>query len=390
MKLFDDINRKENGPKHFADPHFYYLNHSARSESEVIRKLLELWFAHVPFGDQKGLRSRFRSKDNQQHLGAFFELYIHELLLRLGFDITFHSEIEDKSTHPDFMVSRGEEQQFYLEATLAALSNKEVATKALENQVYDTLNNMKSPNFFLGLKVQGAPATLPTCKKIRDFLESKLADLDPDEVAEQLKTGSLEAFSWEWEHGDWRITFFPIPKSLSQRGKSGIRPIGLQMQESISLTPDISIRDSIHDKASKYGRLNLPYVIAMNILDEYDVDESDISIGLFGKEPITAIFPSNYSQETHLNAAWYGPDGPRHQRVSGALIAVNLNPWSIAKVTPVLWHNPWANYPLPQDIWQLPQLVPGFVDNQPVKNNGNSIWELLGLYPDWPKACNEV
>ena len=66
------------------------------------------------------------------------------------------------------------------------------------------------------------------------------------------------------------------------------------------------------------------------------------------------------------------------------LIAVNLTPWNIAKVTPVLWHNPWANHPLLPDTWQIPQLIPDKKDNCLLKKDGKSTWKMLGLHPKWP------
>jgi hypothetical protein len=395
MELFDDISRKDRGSANYSKSRFDYLNRSARPESERVRNLLEEWFAHIPSEVQLKLWSDFRSKDDRQHTSAFFELYLHELLFRLKFDIDFHPTIEGESTHPDFMVSKSGEQLFYLEAALTGLSNTEVATKARENRVYDSLNKMKSPNFFIGLRVRGAPATSPPDKKIRDSLESRLADLDPDEVAEQLKRGNLEALpSWDLEYEGWRITFIAIPKSPADRGKPGVRPIGVQIPEVIFHTPHIGIRDSIRSKASKYGELDLPYVVAINIIDEFDVDDIDISNALFGEERVTVVFDKNDSTKQHLgrkpNGAWYGPNGPHNQRVSAVLIAVNLRPWSIAKVTPILWHNPWAIYPLSQDVLSLPQLVPDSVDNQLVKRGGKSSWQLLELYPNWPKTCKDI
>ncbi|MCK4224566.1 MAG: hypothetical protein KAX39_05255 [candidate division Zixibacteria bacterium] len=395
MKLFDDIKRNENRPKHYSEPRFSYLNRSARPEFERIRNLLEQWFKHILVKVQPELRSRFRQKDDRQHLSAFFELYLYELLFRLRFDIEFHPKIKGKKTHPDFMVSKGGEQLFYLEATLTTLSDTEVATKAREKQVYDTLNTMESPNFFIYLKIHGTPGTAPPGRRIRSFLERKLAQLDPNKITRLFEIDNLRAIpSWEFKHQDWRITFRPFPKSPAKRGKPIVRPIGLQMQETILCASDIGIIDSIKRKASKYGKLDLPYVIALDILDECDADESDISIALYGKEPFTDISPRDYSAElvveSQLNAAWYGQNGSQHTRVSAALIAVDLVPSGIAKVIPTLWHNPWANYPMSQDVWPLPQVVPNYENNQLVKLHGKNSWELLELSPCWPNNCKNV
>lgn len=389
-KLFNKMNRDFTGPRLYSESIFDYLNRSARLESKRIRKLLEQWFEGLSSEVQDELRARIRSKDDRQHLGAFYELYLHELLSKSGFSIEFHPTLNNKITHPDFRVLKDGKPLLYLEATLAALSDKDMSAKAREEQVYDAINRMKSPNFFIKVKIHGAPATNPPGAKIRSFLEDKLSNLDPNMVTKQLEQGDSEALpSWNWKHNGWQVNFYPIPKKPEARGKPGVRPIGLQMKVAGWHTSHIGIRDSIRDKATKYGELDLPYIVAINATDEFGVDESDICNALFGEEQITTIFLGNnlIDQESNRkpNGAWYGSGGPRNQRVSAALIADNLSSWSIAKVTPIIWHNPWANRPLTSDTLLLPQLFPG-ENNQLVKRKGKNGWELLGLDPNWPRT----
>jgi len=292
-KLFNEMNRDFTGPKFYAESIFNYLNRSARLESKRIRDLLEQWFERFPSENQDVLRARIRSKDDRQHLGAFYELYLHELFSKSGFNVEIHPAVNNKTTHPDFRVLKDGKPLLYLEATLAALSDKDMSAKAREEQVYDAINRMKLPNFFIRVKVRGAPTTNPPGAKMRSFLENKLSNLDPNMVTKQLEQGDLEALpSWNWKHNDWQVNFSPIPKKPEARGKPGVRPIGLQMQSRWH-TPHIGIRDSIRDKATKYGELDLPYIVAINVTDEFGVDESDICNALFGEEQITAIFLGN-------------------------------------------------------------------------------------------------
>ena len=135
-------------------------------------------------------------------------------------------------------------------------------------------------------------------------------------------------------------------------------------------------------------------MIAINVIDEFGVDDIDISNALFGEEQVTVGFHSNHSVDQIVgrkpNGTWYGPNGPQKKRVSAVLVAVNLYPWSIAKTTLVLWHNPWADKALSQDIWPLAQLVPDAANNQLVKCAGESGWRLLGLRPGWPEVCGDT
>jgi len=384
MKLFDKMTRKDTGPALHAEPMFYYLNRSVRLECKKIRNLLEQWFKRFPSGAQADLRGRFRSKDDRSNLGAFFELYLHELLVKSGFSVEIHPSVSGKATRPDYRVLKNGEPLFYLEATLAALSDVETSARARENQVYDVLNRMNSPNFFIGLRVRGSPNTPPQGAKIRRFLEYRLARLDPEEIDKQYKEGGFEALPhWDWEHDGWQITFFPILKKPEARGKLGVRPIGFQMQDVCKLTLHVGIRESIRDKASKYGKLDLPYIVAINATSKFRADEIDIGNALFGVEKVTLVFRGGnlikQIPSRKPNGVWYGSNGPQNRKVSAALIAVNLSPWSIAKVTPILWHNPWTNSSLDPDTWPLPQLVLDSVNNRLVERNGKKGWQLLKL-----------
>jgi hypothetical protein len=51
---------------------------------------------------------------------AFFELFLHELLLRLGCNVEVHPDPgTGSSRRPDFLVTDPDGQQFFLEAVLA-------------------------------------------------------------------------------------------------------------------------------------------------------------------------------------------------------------------------------------------------------------------------------
>ena len=84
MRLFDTISRHDEGLPQFAEPEFIYLNRSAKPDVSHIRELLEAWLSRYPTSVQTDLCGRFRSPDDTPHRSAFFELFLHELLLRLG------------------------------------------------------------------------------------------------------------------------------------------------------------------------------------------------------------------------------------------------------------------------------------------------------------------
>ena len=359
--LFDDISRQDKSPRGYSEPLYDYLNRSARPSSEQIRSLLDEWYSHFPSDHKNELQRRFCSSDDLSHQSAFFELYMHELLLQSGFKLEVHPDIKGKSTHPEFLAYLNNKPMFYLECTLAVGPKKEVSAEKRENIVYDTIDKLASPNFFIEVKVEGTPNTPPPGEKWRRFLDKKLAELDPDEFASNFETGELDSLpSWSRNHDGWNVTFRAIPKSPEARGKLGIRPIGIKWFDVIECKDHENIRNALKEKAGKYGKLKIPYIIAINSIS-YFCDDISIANAFFGDEKTTVTLYKNGSTKQkhgrHPNGAWIGPQGPQNTRVSAALIFKYLLWGNIEKETPILWHNPWAQHPLIHEIWPLPQKI---------------------------------
>ena len=312
MRLFDEIARDYQGPARYTEPEFCYLNRSARIRVARIRQVLETWFSSYPTAHQKALCQDFRSADDSQHRSAFFELFLHQLLLRLGCYLTIHPSPAETTKYPDFLIEPPGGACFYLEAVLATgESRKECAARARMNAVYDTLDQLESPDFFIGMELKGAPRTPPRGTEIRSFIACKLASLDPDQIIRQYESSGLVALPrWRFEHDGWRIDFFPIPKKPDARGRVGVRPLAWWSPEGWRANTVDVIRDAISRKASRYGRLDLPYVIAVNVLS-ITVDELDVIEALDG--------------------AWTSRADPDHTRVSAVLVANNLLPWNIPR-----------------------------------------------------------
>jgi hypothetical protein len=191
MRLFDGGVRTDPQYATYSEPHFRYLNRSARLEADRIRAVLDQWFERYPKHGQLALRAAFRSDDDWQHDGAFFELFLHELLVRLGCEIELHPNVPRTSKRPDFSVKPRREAPFYLEATVATGESAESRTRrARANTVYDGLNKLESPNFFLSVQTDQASNVQPSGRKMRQQLAQWLEGLDPDVVAAQQHAGA--------------------------------------------------------------------------------------------------------------------------------------------------------------------------------------------------------
>jgi hypothetical protein len=110
-------------------------------------------------------------------------------------------------------VSRNGQALFYLEAIAVSNSTREEAEANRMNQVYDALNNLASPDFYLGLRVDGAPETPPPGARLRGEVGRWLATLDRGAIQRcYIEERYEDVPTYEWAHDGWRIVFDPIPK----------------------------------------------------------------------------------------------------------------------------------------------------------------------------------
>jgi hypothetical protein len=204
---------------------YAYYRDSERPGVAAIRALLEAWFLELPENERRDLQQRFRSPIERQHRSAVFELFLHHFLLRCGFEVEFHPDIAGVATHPDFLVSRNGQALFYLEAIAVSNSAREEAEANRMNQVYDALNNLRSPDFYLGLRVEGAPQTPVPAARLRGALDQWLAGLDREAIRRcYLEDRHEDVPTYEWSYDGWRIVFDPMPKGDEARGRPVASP----------------------------------------------------------------------------------------------------------------------------------------------------------------------
>ena len=106
------------------------------------------------------------------------------------------------------------------------------------------------------------------------------------------------------------------------------------------------IRARLRQKAKKYGNLDTPFVIALNVYDNFPMSK-DIHVeqALIGDDvvvdteqgPIRAIKPNGF---------WGYHGNKKYTRVSGILSVDCLTPFSVDRCEVTLWHNPFAEFPI--------------------------------------------
>lgn len=152
--------------------------------------------------------------------------------------------------------------------------------------------------------------------------------------------------------------------------------------QATQLTLDESLKDGVATK-DRYGRLALPFVVAIQVVDEFRIAKIDVMNGLFGPEAVAIDAQGNPRAARRPDGAWITATGPVHRTISAVMAWSTLEPWNFTAIEPVVVHNPYASMPFPNDILPLAQHV---VDHQKgvlVEQAGRSMEDLLGLPKEW-------
>jgi hypothetical protein len=115
-----------------------------------------------------------------------------------------------------------------------------------------------------------------------------------------------------------------------------------------ALYPDdrSAIVDVSKRKAKRYGELDLPFVLAVNVV-RITTSQREFNEALFGGEAIRLASPDSEESEPvrRPNGLWYGPQGFRNGQVTAVLASLRLHAWNVAREQPQLWVHPDAPSP---------------------------------------------
>lgn len=371
--LFSCIHRSDLRPAIYGEHPFFYLDLSARLEADDVRNFLEEAFNNYPSDESEELKKRIQGANIVHCKSAIYELLLHELLIRMGLCVTVHPEIKYSSKRPDFLVTSKSGWSLYLEAVhISELGNKRGILENQKNNLYNEINKQ-----FIGTFASLSISIIKQAET--NFRRSDLLN-DIKLNLEKLQTTHSTHIHWRWEskNKDWCIEL-----KLYKHNDAPRRFIScIYPYMAVTINTHRVIKKAFEKKSTKYGKLDLPLILAINI-DVLILDTIDEIEGLFGKEQFIFTDEGVEFAGRQKNGAWYGHNGPRNTRVSGAWLFHNLTEWRLNK-RHFLYLNPYANQPINEDFYSLIPYVRA-ISGKLERKDGQQIFELLGLNWEWIK-----
>ena len=365
LRLFDHKHRDFVKPAQRAETTYSFLDRSSKPEFKRIRDMLERWIARLPEKQRRDAVAKMRhkhpgsQKKENQFNAAFFELFLHELLLGTGEEVAAEPIINGKT--PDFVVTerlaRGGQLNYIVEATDIDLERgTKLERDWNELKALDTLDEIYSPDFRLLVRVDGKLESSPRKPHLKGPFEKLLSGAKYEEllpIAQEQQSLKLEHFpSASFSHGDWKVTGQLWPVSPEHRGKTtgfvGIVSRGADIIDDIDRT-----KGSLYAKAKRYKNVeNL--IIALRCDNSNDrLDEV-----LFGSQQVTFYFHNDPADTTplpephnrqKLNGFWINSNGPINRHVIGVVAFYGVYPSALDKARAVFYSNPYLDQPMP--VW---------------------------------------
>lgn len=271
MKLFEDKERTNFDRAKSFENTYKYIDQNQQPEIVKIRESLNDWFANYPEQYHEDLINSFKNR----FYDAFYELFIHELFFQQGYILQPHPAIEETNRKPDFLAVKGNESVYVEATTVSYLSDQEIKRDNFRTRFVDELNKMDIPDFWLALETLEFKSNLsPRVSKIRGSLEKMMTEFKTTPLSKPFIKNYLR-----YEDNLLKIEISILPKSESSKKIKSDRAIGIEYL-STTITDASSDSDKIFrsfkDKAHRYGTLDKPYIVCLN-LDlrfniKYDVD----------------------------------------------------------------------------------------------------------------------
>lgn len=350
MLLFEDKIRTDLSIGKHLDNAFEFYDRSVLEEIEKKRQLLNSWFIHYPKEHQAQMKSDFKAAFDD----TLFELYIHELFYKQGFELEVHPTLSGVSTRPDFLAIKGD-CEIYIEAK--NLRNISFEDERLERRLgafYDGINAVGPWKFFLWLEEVTLKSELqPRAKPFLKYINERIEKYSGEEYAsfshEELKVET--SFTYETDQILVKGALMPH-----------LAPHGTELHLIGSYPGDIfwgegkeTIIGGLEKKLKKYGKPSKPFLICINMMNVKAAGELSADAVFWGSHQYSFSVDPKITDVilTRKNDGIYRDSrGPKSNHISGVMInrvSINNIPFSEGWLS----KHPFSTNPLNFDCLEL-------------------------------------
>src|SRR5262245_45431552 len=392
MELFSQRARTETSSRLRGEGPLEFIDRSAQPWAGPVRDLWARLFGEYPDGPaRETMRKRLWSRDEVEARSAGFELLVHGVLRRLGYEIGVEEPAPGVTGRPDF-AARREPELFFVEASVVQPGTQARAERAAFDELRDLLDRLPQRQCWLAVTVRsfgavGTGASHAVARTVKEWMAA-FEDCTRSDPGPSAKVASRE-FCLD----GWDVTIDVYRRRSMGRGRDDRRLVSISSIEGALADHKERVRGKVREKAEKYREIQAPLVVAVNHLD-VGLDGTDIMDALFGDE-LTRLFMTESglaAQDAGRrgNGAWYRAEHLCDRHVSATLLFADAGFTNIAQISPLLVHHPAAKRPLDCDAWPLGQWVPDQSAGTFRTREGIGLGSLLGLPHRWPDVTQRV
>ena len=302
----------------------------------------------VPECHKKTWAKRLKSKQDHPHFSVRLELYLHHFFKERGWEIDIEPKLPGTTNKPDFLLRHGECEMLVEAKTLLdpePVAQQDERLKGLADGLTKKLKRKIHIHPYFDLP----PVNLPY-RRIATEIEKRVSDT----VVEKWKSGRLlQEFLIEGEHQAYKYSLeVTIIPSLT----AGIGGWVSQVYED---NTGERMREAILEKAAKYGKPTIPFVIAIwpQVLfySSHDPYEDDY-VALVGGDEFWTM--TDFVPQFRFNGVFYirnKDSSRRYSHVSAVAIYLFKHDWNpphTGRSSLRVYHNPFADFPINTDVFR--------------------------------------
>lgn len=310
--FFKSSDQKSPAPQYSDEPTYCFFDRVTGDYWDEVRQVADEFLNRVPESARKDIISRWRSNDEREATSAWWEVYLHEWLIRSGFSVQVHEE-QTNGTAPDFKATRNG-LMFYLEATGPGLSKKVQADLNRKADFYKHLNQVKTQEHALWIKELIPGTGQIAFKKWREEIQRWIDEINRGS-ADLCSSLLLEENGWCAEVAIWPRRTLPDPSF-------GPRAVAVYALEGGGYDSEGEFRKLVNSKRKKYGKLDAPLVIAIWGNEHLRHPRIWHNV-LFGSMVGVVNSCGDVVSEPSNDGLWGSPETWKDQHIGGILVGLN-------------------------------------------------------------------